>query len=234
MTLSCAGDDGDSDSAATLSPTGASGLATTAGMTSEDSDASSSAETVSGSDSDTGETASESDSTSTTESTTGVSSTDTEPTTTGDPTTGSTTDASTGSTGSTTDASTTEANAPLADVLSVSVRGTSFSVELQSPDVGCSNYADWWEVVTPEGELLYRRILAHSHVDEQPFTRSGGPVDVGGDDTVIVRAHMNPGGYGGQAMRGSANAGFTVDATITASFAEGLESSEPLPSGCAF
>jgi hypothetical protein len=141
---------------------------------------------------------------------------------------------SAGSAGSTTDASTTEANAPLADVLSVSVRGTSFSVELQSPDVGCSNYADWWEVVTPEGELLYRRILAHSHVDEQPFTRSGGPVDVGGDDTVIVRAHMNPGGYGGQAMRGSANAGFTVDATITASFAEGLESSEPLPSGCAF
>lgn len=141
---------------------------------------------------------------------------------------------SAGSAGSTTDASTTEANAPLADVLSVSVRGTSFSVEIQSPDLGCSHYADWWEVVTPEGELVYRRILAHSHVDEQPFTRSGGPVDVGADDTVIVRAHMSPGGYGGQAMRGSASAGFAVDATITASFAEDLEASEPLPSGCAF
>lgn len=146
--------------------------------------------------------------------------------------TGST--SATGTAGSTTDESSTGSGAALADVLSVSVRGTSFSVELQSPDMGCSNYADWWEVVTPAGELVYRRILAHSHVDEQPFTRSGGPVDVGADDTVIVRAHMNPGGYGGQAMRGSASAGFTVDPTITASFAENLETSEPLPSGCAF
>ena len=139
------------------------------------------------------------------------------------------------STGSTSNAdSTTDAGSPLADVLGVSARGTSLSVELQSPDLGCSQYADWWEVVTPEGELVYRRVLAHSHVDEQPFTRSGGPVDVGADDTVIVRAHMNPGGYGGQAMRGSVGAGFSVDATITASFAQNLETSEPLPSGCAF
>ena len=50
-----------------------------------------------------------------------------------------------------------------------------------------------------EGALLYRRILAHSHVDEQPFVRSGGPVPVGASDIVIVRGHMNPGGYGTKA-----------------------------------
>ncbi|MCA9661949.1 MAG: hypothetical protein KC486_26660 [Myxococcales bacterium] len=88
--------------------------------------------------------------------------------------------------------------------------------------------------MTPSGALVYRRILAHSHVDEQPFTRSGGPVEVGADDEVIVRAHMNPGGYGGQALRGSASGGFSVDATVTAEFAAALETAPPLPDGCAF
>ncbi len=137
-------------------------------------------------------------------------------------------------TAATTTTTTTGADAMLADVLSVSARGSSFSVEIRSPDLGCSQYADWWEVVTPGGELVYRRILAHSHVDEQPFTRSGGPVEVGAEDTVIVRAHMNPGGYGGRALRGSASAGFSADPSITASFAADLATAEPLPSGCAF
>ncbi len=43
------------------------------------------------------------------------------------------------------------------------------AVTVSSPDTGCDSYADWWEVITPEGELLYRRVLLHSHVDEQPF-----------------------------------------------------------------
>ncbi len=86
----CAGDDGDRDSAATLSPTGASGLATTVDMTTEGTD--------SASDSDSGESASESDSTSTSD-TTGVSSAGTDT----DPTTTTTTTTSTDSTGSTTD-----------------------------------------------------------------------------------------------------------------------------------
>ncbi|MEZ4385249.1 MAG: hypothetical protein R3A79_28230 [Nannocystaceae bacterium] len=148
----------------------------------------------------------------------------------------STTDASATATDaeSTSAGATTRGDAALADVLSVSAAGSQWSVEVRSPDAGCERYADWWEVVTPGGDLIYRRILAHSHVDEQPFTRSGGPVEVGADDEVIVRAHMSPGGYGGQALRGSAGGGFTVDASIAADFAPALEQAPPLPEGCAF
>lgn len=49
---------------------------------------------------------------------------------------------------------------------------------MRSPDRDCGLYADWWEVVGEDGRLLYRRILMHSHPDEQPFTRPGGPVAI--------------------------------------------------------
>ena len=66
----------------------------------------------------------------------------------------------------------------------VSVRGTGepgafrFDVGVRSPDTGCDQYADWWEVIGQDGRLLYRRVLSHSHVGEQPFARSGEPVPV--------------------------------------------------------
>ncbi len=101
-----------------------------------------------------------------------------------------------------------------ADVTGVEVSGEpgdyTFSVTVESPDTGCEQYADWWEVVSADGtELVYRRILAHSHVDEQPFTRSGGPVAIAADSTVVVRAHMNNTGYGGQVLRGTVADGFS-------------------------
>ena len=100
-----------------------------------------------------------------------------------------------------------------------------------SADTGCDQYADWWEVVSEEGELLYRRVLLHSHVGEQPFERAGSPVPVEADMVVYVRAHMNPGGYGGAAFKGSAQAGFEpVD--LPADFAAGLAKELPLPQGC--
>ena len=126
---------------------------------------------------------------------------------------------------------------PLADVLSVSVSGGEnayqFSVEIHSPDTGCEQYADWWEVVTQDGELIYRRILAHSHVGEQPFTRSGGPVPISADTIVIVRAHMHPGGYGGTSFQGSINGGFE-GIQLEPDFGENLDKVDPLPSGCGF
>ncbi len=50
-----------------------------------------------------------------------------------------------------------------ADVKLVSISGSpgaySFSVTVRSPDTGCDRYADWWEVLTTEGQLIYRRVL---------------------------------------------------------------------------
>ncbi len=124
-----------------------------------------------------------------------------------------------------------------ADVIDVEARGEPgdyrFSVTVESPDTGCDQYADWWEVLSTDGELLHRRILAHSHVNEQPFTRSGGPVDIDADETVIVRAHMNTTGYGGQAMRGSVEEGFSP-VELPVDFAADVEDQEPQPTGCAF
>ena len=67
-----------------------------------------------------------------------------------------------------------------------------FSVTVGSPDTGCNSYADWWEVVSADGSLLYRRILNHSHVDEQPFTRSGGPVNITATENVICLLYTSP------------------------------------------
>jgi hypothetical protein len=124
-----------------------------------------------------------------------------------------------------------------ADVLSVQVTGQTgayhFAVEITSPDTGCEQYADWWEVFSEDEDLLYRRILLHSHVGEQPFTRSGGPVNIETDTVVYVRAHMNTVGYGGVVMRGTAQDGFEP-AEVEAGFGSELERVPPQPEDCAF
>lgn len=123
----------------------------------------------------------------------------------------------------------------LAEVVSVKVVGEPgayrFDVGIRSPDVGCEQYADWWEVVSEEGSLIYRRVLSHSHVDEQPFTRSGGPVPIATDEVVWIRAHMHPAGYGGTAFKGSVEKGFETTA-LAASFAADLARQPPQSPEC--
>ena len=124
-----------------------------------------------------------------------------------------------------------------ADIISVNATGSensyTFSVGISSPDKGCKQYANWWEVLSTEGELVYRRILGHSHVNEQPFVRSGGKVKIEKDETVIVRAHMNNSGYGGVMFKGSVESGFEqIDADKT--FATDVEMKAPQPDGCTF
>ena len=125
-----------------------------------------------------------------------------------------------------------------ADVVAVSVDGEPgayrFAVGVRSSDTGCERYASWWEVLTPEGQLLARRVLRHSHVDEQPFTRTHGPVRIEPTTEVIVRAHMQPGGYGGQAMRGAPATGFAPATELDARFAPALADEPPQPPPCAF
>ena len=81
-----------------------------------------------------------------------------------------------------------------------------FDVTVSSPDVGWEDYADGWDVVTPDGKTLKRkpddpftRLLLHPHVDEQPFTRSqSGIVIPEGVTQVTVRAHQLGKGFGGR------------------------------------
>jgi hypothetical protein len=124
-----------------------------------------------------------------------------------------------------------------ADVTAVTIQGCSgaytFKVTLKSTETGCDQYADWWEVVSEKGELLYRRILVHSHPDTQPFTRSGGKIDIKSSDIVYVRAHMNKEGYVGDVLKGSVNTGFQR-VTNLPHFQKVLEKQEPLPTGCLF
>lgn len=124
-----------------------------------------------------------------------------------------------------------------ANVTAVSTSGTSgvytFAVTLKSDEIGCAQYADWWEVLSLKGELLYRRILVHSHPDTQPFTRSGGPVNIEKDSIVYIRAHMNKLGYVGDVFKGSVAHGFK-HATELPTFSQKLEIQNPLPNGCAF
>lgn len=124
-----------------------------------------------------------------------------------------------------------------ANVIQVSISGSesnyNFSVTISSPDTGCDQYADWWEIVSESGELIYRRILAHSHVSEQPFTRSGATISIAKDQIVWIRAHMNTTGYGGDSMKGSVDAGFQK-VKMVENFAADLDQASPLPNGCAF
>ena len=125
----------------------------------------------------------------------------------------------------------------VADVVGVSVTGDpgdyAFAVSIRSEETGCDQYADWWEVVTPAGDLVFRRILNHSHPTEQPFTRDGGPVEVAASDEVFVRAHLHPTGYLGQIARGSAESGFEI-IDPEPGFAAELAKKTPLPGDCWF
>jgi hypothetical protein len=63
-----------------------------------------------------------------------------------------------------------------ADVIDAKVRRSAphtfdFDVTVKSIDNGAGYYADAIEVLAPDGKLLGRRELLHSHEDEQPFTR---------------------------------------------------------------
>ncbi|WP_342076508.1 hypothetical protein [Yoonia sp. SS1-5] len=81
-------------------------------------------------------------------------------------------------------------------VEAVTIEGDRVSVTLSHPDTGWDHYADGWEVLDADGNSLGIRELAHPHVNEQPFTRSLGGVQIpAGATSVFVRARCNVDGW---------------------------------------
>ena len=142
-----------------------------------------------------------------------------------------------------------ETSAIYANVLAVTSLGNpggyTLSVSIESADIDCSQYADWWEVLSEDGILLYRRILEHSHTDENgttdldvpgnTFTRSGGPVAIEAETVTLVRAHMsNFDGYAGRVLRGTVAGGFVEAMDLAGGFAGAVEAQPPQPEACLF
>jgi len=113
-----------------------------------------------------------------------------------------------------TDADAADAQAADAAVLFVHAAEESdgswtFRVTVAHPDTGWEDYADGWDVVTPDGTVLkpnpddaFTRVLLHPHENEQPFTRSQRDIVIPeGVTTVTVRAHDLVDGFGGREVQ---------------------------------
>ena len=96
------------------------------------------------------------------------------------------------------------ARAGEADVLAVKAvqekDGTwAFDVTVHHADEGWKHYANGWEVVGPDGNVIAKRKLHHPHVEEQTFTRLMRHIVIPEEvTTVTVRAHDLVHGYGGK------------------------------------
>ena len=90
-----------------------------------------------------------------------------------------------------------------ADVIDVEISGNgpyTFAVTVASPDTGWDKYADEWRIESEAGEVLGVRELTHPHVDEQPFTRSLGGMDIDPGTSVVVAARDSVEGYCGERL----------------------------------
>ena len=86
------------------------------------------------------------------------------------------------------------AHADLPEVVSVQATNQgdiwTFNVTLRHADEGWDHYADGWRVLDANGVELGYRLLAHPHVNEQPFTRGLSGVQIPeGLTHVIIRPH---------------------------------------------
>jgi hypothetical protein len=102
----------------------------------------------------------------------------------------------------------TSANADVEFVRAVEgADGTwTFHVTVRHPDTGWEDYADGWDVLTPDGTVIqpdpsspFTRLLLHPHETEQPFTRSQSGIVIPPAATQVrVRAHDLVDGFGGR------------------------------------
>ena len=76
-----------------------------------------------------------------------------------------------------------------------------FDVTLSHPDTGWEDYADGWRVELADGTVLGTRVLAHPHVNEQPFARSQSGFDMPADlDEVFIRTSCIVDGWAVEAV----------------------------------
>jgi hypothetical protein len=74
-----------------------------------------------------------------------------------------------------------------------------FAVTLEHNDQGWHHYANQWDVMTLDDQLLGSRVLYHPHENEQPFTRSlSGVMIPEGVRQVKIRARDSEHGYSKQ------------------------------------
>ncbi len=93
-----------------------------------------------------------------------------------------------------------------ADVVDVSIQPLGdnryqISVTLSHADTGWEHYANAWEVLDEEGQLIGERILYHPHVNEQPFTRSLTVTIAPEIKKISLRGKDNVHGYGGKIIQ---------------------------------
>ncbi|MFK8075091.1 MAG: hypothetical protein AB8B84_00800 [Granulosicoccus sp.] len=89
-----------------------------------------------------------------------------------------------------------------ADVLNATIKhlgGDRYRIDttVKHDDAGWDHYADRWDVLDTDGNVLDSRVLAHPHDNEQPFTRSLTLSIPAGMTTVIIRANDSVHGLGG-------------------------------------
>jgi hypothetical protein len=91
-----------------------------------------------------------------------------------------------------------------ADVLNVKVtksgeRTYQFEATVLHADTGWEHYADKWDILDENGNILDTRILHHPHVDERPFTRGLSGVEIPQRiKKITIRAHDSVHEYGGK------------------------------------
>ncbi len=85
-----------------------------------------------------------------------------------------------------------QAGSAVIEDVQVTPRGAeqySFAVTLRHSDTGWDHYANAWDVIDVQGNVLGKRVLHHPHVNEQPFTRSQVINIPAGTQRVEVRAY---------------------------------------------
>ena len=94
-----------------------------------------------------------------------------------------------------------EADVENVKILPYGSNSWTFQVAVRHADEGWDHYADRWEILAPDGKILSTRVLAHPHVNEQPFTRSlSGTTILDNITSITIRAHDKVHGYGGKTI----------------------------------